>query len=569
MLAWIHSFLSAKPLLVLFLTIVFGYLIGKFRVKTFVLGGIAGSLIIGVLLGQFDVSLPPSIGTVFFALFIYAVGYQGGPQFFRSLNRQTLVLLISATVTCLLGLGCVLIAAGVYHLDRGTAAGLAAGGLTQSAMIGTASAAIGKLALTGQQIKTMQSNVAVGYAVCYIFGSFGPILLLSALFPALMRWNLRKEAQELAKNLEGGKPVLDPGQYQAIPKFDTRVYEIQADCQAVGKTVAALFDSAYEVAVEALVRQGKRQTVTPETLLQVGDVIAVTAKVNDFMQPGWWFEKEVAKPDEMQLTEETRNIILTNRALDSRNLQQLYQQTAAKDHYGVFVNSVSRLGEEFAATPDFVLKRGDELSLTGRNKDLDRFSNQVGRVISNTKLTDFVTFGLGIVLGFLIGMITVHIGGVAISVGSGGGCLFSGLFVGWLRSRHPRIGALPTGASNFLRDFGLAVFVASVGITAGPQAVVSIKQHGLQLFLLGIGVTLIPQIITFYFSYYILRIKNPIVLLSTIAGGRSANPGFAALLEKAGNSTPVLPFTVTYALANIWLTLWGPIIVALVATNVH
>ncbi|WP_317135142.1 aspartate-alanine antiporter-like transporter [Piscirickettsia litoralis] len=153
------------------------------------------------------------------------------------------------------------------------------------------------------------------------------------------------------------------------------------------------------------------------------------------------------------------------------------------------------------------------------------------------------------------------------SIGTGGGCLFSGLIFGWLRSTHPRYGALPTGASNFLRDFGLAVFVATVGITAGPQAIQTIKQYGIELFLLGIGVTLIPQIITFFISYYLLRIKNPIEILATIAGGRSANPGFAALLDKAGNSTPVIPFTATYAIANIWLTLWGPIIIGLVTKN--
>lgn len=155
-----------------------GYLIGKFRIKTFVLGGIAGSLIVGVVIGQIGINLSPELGSIFFALFIYAVGYQGGPQFFRSLNKQTLVQLGSATLTCLFGLACVLIAAYWFHLDRGTAAGLGVGALTQSAMIGTASGAIAKLGLSAEQIKHMQSNVAVGYAVCYIFGSFSTALLI-------------------------------------------------------------------------------------------------------------------------------------------------------------------------------------------------------------------------------------------------------------------------------------------------------------------------------------------------------------------------------------------------------
>jgi putative transport protein len=170
-------------------------------------------------------------------------------------------------------------------------------------------------------------------------------------------------------------------------------------------------------------------------------------------------------------------------------------------------------------------------------------------------------------LGMLIGMIEFRIWGIPISIGNGGGCLLSGLAFGWLRSVHPRYAALPMGASTFLRDFGLAVFVGIVGISAGPQALVAIREYGLTLLFLGVGVTLIPQVVTFFFSYFVLRIRNPIEALACVAGGRSANPAFAALLDKAGNATPVASFTVTYAVANVFLTLWGPIIIGIITRN--
>lgn len=563
---FLHWFAS-EPFLVLFITIAFGYFIGKFKYKTFVLGGIAGSLIMGVLIGQINVKLAPEIGTIFFALFIYAVGYQGGPQFFRSLNKQTLVQLISATITCVLGLATVLVAAYVFHLDRGTAAGLGAGGLTQSAMIGTANGAIAKLGLTAAQTQILQSHVAVGYAVCYIFGSFGPILLLSAVFPAMMGWNLRDEAKKLAKTMQGDRPLLDPGQYEAIPSFDTRIYHVPADSKLVGQTTSQLFEYT-QLAVEALVRENDAVEITPTLKLSPNDVIALTGPVDAFIHQHTALPQEVACPAAMVLTEETRDVVVTNPSFENKTLKACYEATDPQTHYGIYVKSVSRLGEPLDPESNLEIKRGDEVTLMGRGVDLNRVASKLGKVISAQKITDYVTFGIGMALGVLIGMITIPIGGVSISVGTGGGCLFSGLIFGWLRSRHPRIGALPTGASNFLRDFGLAVFVTTVGLTAGPQAVTTIKHYGMELFLLGVGVTLIPQILTFYISYYLLKIKNPIVLLSTIAGGRSANPGFAALLEKAGNSTPVVPFTATYAIANIWLTLWGPIIIALVTKNI-
>ncbi|MCP4475811.1 MAG: hypothetical protein GY821_14840 [Gammaproteobacteria bacterium] len=265
----LQHILTTSPLLILFITIALGYFVGKFRIKTFVLGGIAGSLIMGVVIGQIGIKMPAAIGTIFFALFIYAVGYQGGPQFFRSLNRETGIQLFSATITCVLGLLCVLLFAWGFHLDRGTAAGLAAGGLTQSAMIGTAGDAIARLGLPSHITQAMQSNVAVGYAVCYIFGSFGPILMLTAIIPALMKWNIRKEAKQLAKAMAGGRAVeLEPGQFQAIPAIETRVYQIVADSPAIGQSAAEIFDGPERIAIEALVRDKQALEVEPTTCLQ-------------------------------------------------------------------------------------------------------------------------------------------------------------------------------------------------------------------------------------------------------------------------------------------------------------
>src|SRR5579862_4700705 len=208
----LHRLATSEPLLALFVTIAMGYLVGRIKIGSFVLGGIAGTLLVGVIVGQLGVNIDNGIKGIVFALFIYAVGYQGGPQFFHALNRRSLNQLASAFVMCFVGLLCVLAAAWLFGLDRGMAAGLAAGGLTQSAILGTAGDAIGKLGLSTAAIKTMQTNVAVGYAVCYIFGSLGPIIMVSWFLPLIMKWNIRKEAVLLAKQMSGGHAELEPGQ---------------------------------------------------------------------------------------------------------------------------------------------------------------------------------------------------------------------------------------------------------------------------------------------------------------------------------------------------------------------
>jgi putative transport protein len=563
----LHRLVTTEPLLALFLTIAIGYFVGRLKIGSFTLGGIAGTLLVGVIIGQFGVNIDAGIKGIFFALFIYAVGFQGGPQFFHALNRRSLNQLASAFVMCFTGLLCVLGAAWLFGLDRGMAAGLAAGGLTQSAIIGTAGDAIGKLGLSPELIKTMQTNVAVGYAVCYIFGSLGPIIMVSWFLPLIMKWDIRAEAVKLAAQLSGGRGELDPGQFNAASSIATRIYQVTTDSKAVTLSVLAIDRQLSDASVEAIYREGKTLDLTDALEIAAGDRVAITGKIDRLPSASPLFGREVTPPNGLLLVQENREIILTNRALQGRTIGDIHDHANVETRHGVFLTAVKRMGLDLPVLDKLALKRGDELHFTGSPADLNRVQGKIGTKITAAAVTDFIFFGIGMLLGIAIGMIQFRIWGIPISIGSGGGCLLSGLMFGWLRSVHPTFAALPQGASNFLRDFGLAVFVGIVGISAGPQALVAIQHYGLTLFFLGACVTLIPQIVTFFFSYYVLRIQNPIEALACVAGGRSANPAFAALLEKAGNATPVVSFTVTYAVANVFLTLWGPIIVGIITTN--
>lgn len=563
----VHAIFKSEPLLALFVTIALGYLVGKIRIGSFVLGGIAGTLLIGVIIGQLGINIDSGIKSIFFALFIYAVGFQGGPQFFHALNLRSLNQLVSSFVMCFTGLLCVLAAAWMFGLDRGMAAGLAAGGLTQSAILGTAGDAIGKLGLSPELVKTMQTNVAVGYAVCYIFGSLGPIIMVSWFLPLIMKWNIRQEAVKLANQMSGGHGELDPGQFNALQGVATRIYQVSKDSKSVGETVLATDKMLCDASVEAIYREGAAVELTDAAIIQVGDSVAVTGTTKVLEIAAEFFGREITASNGLMLVQEHREIILTNRALSGREMGEIHDKVNVATRHGVFLTAVKRMGRDLPLLGKLELKTGDELHFTGSPADLNRVQSGIGYKITAAAVTDSIFFGIGMLIGMLIGMIEFKIWGVPISIGSGGGCLLSGLFFGWLRSVHPRFAALPLGASNFLRDFGLAVFVGIVGITAGPQALVAIEKYGLTLFFLGVAVTLIPQIVTFFFSYFVLRIKNPIEALACVAGGRSANPAFAALLEKAGNATPVVAFTVTYAVANVFLTLWGPVIVGIITKN--
>jgi len=352
-----------------------------------------------------------------------------------------------------------------------------------------------------------------------------------------------------------------------VRDVDTRFYEIAQASKAVGQTTLAIDKLLSDAAVEAIFRDGAAVDVTDSTVVQARDSVAVTGTIGVMETASGFFGREVIAPNRPMLVQESRELILTNRALSGRTVDDIHDHVSVETRHGVFLTAVTRMGRDLPLLGNLTLQTGDELHFTGSPDDLDRVQAKIGYKITAAVVTDFVFFGIGIVTGMLLGLIQFKLWGVPITIGSGAGCLLSGLFFGWLRSVHPKFAALPLGASTFLRDFGLAVFVGTVGIAAGPPALVAIQHSGLTLLFLGVAVTLVPQIVTFFFSYYVLRIKNPIEALACVAGGRSANPAFAALLSKAGNATPVAAFTVTYAVANVFLTLWGPVIVGIVTKN--
>ena len=226
-----------------------------------------------------------------------------------NLNRPWLA---SVFVMCLVGLICVLVSAWSFDLDRGTAAGLAAGGLTHSAIIGKAGDAISKLAgVTAEQIKTMQTNVAAGHAVCYIFGNLGPIIVVTWFLPIVMKWDIRQEALNLAKSTSGGRAELEPGQFNAIRTVVTRVYQVSDDSKAAAKKVIDIDRDLTDVVIESVIRGGETIATDGETVVQAGDGVAVTGKVGLLVDAANYFGPESEAPGKFQLVEERLEIILT------------------------------------------------------------------------------------------------------------------------------------------------------------------------------------------------------------------------------------------------------------------
>ncbi|WP_124295602.1 aspartate-alanine antiporter, partial [Acetobacter pasteurianus] len=531
---------------------------GRFRFGSFQLGGVAGSLLAAVLISQVGVHIDSGIKSVLFALFIYAVGYQSGPQFFRSLGRQSLKEILMAVVLAITGLITVVAVARIFHLDKGLAAGLAAGGLTQSAIIGTAGSSLEKIGLPLAQVQQLQGNVAVGYAVTYIFGSIGPILLCVNVLPWFMKRGIREDAIRAEAEQAGGVHVMGEGEVSAFPNLVGRAYRLtQSDL-----TIAGVENMAAGVTVEQVLRNGKPAGIGADAALLPGDQLLLVGQRSEVLATGQKIGQEIGDVPGLDLSLIRRDVVLSRKDFVGKTVDQCVQSLSAAVRHGVYLVALSRAGKAMPVTGSMQVKDGDIVTLLGTSADVQRAAAQIGTILLPSIKTDLVFHSLGVALGLLIGLGVVHMGSVPLTLGSGGGALLSGLLFGWYQSRHPVTGNMPQGASTFLVDFGLAGFVAVTGLQTGQQAIATIMQHGITLFLLGVVVTLVPLILTMLFGRYVLRYNNTAIFAGALAGSRSANPAFGEVLNKAGNAVPTTPFAITYAVANVLLTLLGPLVVA-------
>jgi len=558
---WIQQNLKQAPEILLFLSLAIGYWVGQLHYGKFQLGGVAGSLLAAVALSLFGVSVDNGEKALLFALFIYAVGFESGPQFFKSLGRQSLREIFLAVFTAVAGLLTVIVMAKLFSLDKGTAAGLAAGGLTQSAIIGTAGDALSRLGLEAAEVQKLQANVAIGYAVSYIFGSLGAIIVCVNLLPRVMGRDIRDDALKAEAERLKGAVVFGPGQAAALPEIVGRLYEVGG---GAGKTVAAIESAAGDmtITVERIKRKDQLIPVTPDVALKRGDIVLVVGRRAGIVAVVDGIGAELESVPGMELVMDTQDVILRNPAYDGKSLAEIKRSATAALRHGVYLIGITRAGEPLALSDSTVVKTGDVITAYGTEQDLKRMIAEAGSPLSVDIKTDFVFHGAGLVFGLLIGLIVIRAGSIPLTLGAGGGALLSGLLFGWLRSRHQTIGNMPAPASQILKDLGLAGFVAAVGLQSGLQAIHTIASSGLSLFLIGAVVTLVPLILAMLFGRYVLRYDNAAVFAGALSGSRSANPAFGGVLDKAGNSIPTAPFAITYALANVFLTLLGPLIVA-------
>ncbi|MDE5631582.1 MAG: aspartate-alanine antiporter, partial [Muribaculaceae bacterium] len=507
-----------------------------------------------------DIPISGPVKSVFFLLFLFAIGYSVGPQFFSALKGSGIKQVIFAVIMCALCLGVTVGVALIFGYNPGEAAGLFSGAQTISAVIGVGDDTIRTLSASAADKQNWIDLVPVCYAVTYIFGTIGSAYILAYVGPAMLGGLAKVKAQtvELEKSMNESSLTSDPAFINALRPVVFRAYKADGDFFDTPRTIAEIEENMTKLGrrifVERVRSAGKIVDDPADTIaIAKGDEVVLSGRREYVIQDESWIGPEVADAELLTFALEKIPVMIATARCNGITVDAL---RALPEMKGVAIAAVTRGGQPLPVLAQTKLIRGDMVTLTGLKREVDAAAKAIGYADRPSKTSDMVFVGLGIFIGALIGAITIHLGGIPVSLSTSGGALIAGLILGWLRSKHPTFGHIPDAGVWLLNNLGLNMFIAVIGITAAPTFISGIKEVGPMLFVAGIICTSLPLIIGVFLGAKVFKF-HPAINLGCCAGSRTTTAALGAIQESLNSTVPALGYTITYAIGNTLLILMG------------
>jgi putative transport protein len=564
MIEWFFATLRQYPEIAIFLALGLGYYFGGFTFKGIGLGSVTATLLAAVIIGQIGIAISQPLKAFAFLMFLFAVGYGVGPQFVRGVAKDGLPQAIFSVVQCVFSLAIPVAIVKFVGYDLGYAAGFYSGSQTISAAMGLSTDAINRLGLAADQAKAMLDGMPVAYAVTYMFGTVGSAIVIALIGPALLRIDLVAACKDYEQKQGGAKQLGGLG--SAWHRWELRAFRIRSGGKAVGLRAVeaeALVPNA-RVFIERIRRSdGRIEDASADSVIREGDVLAVIGAREVLVKVIGEAAPEVDDPELLNVPVEGVDVYVTNKAVDGKTLAEVAQRPAARS---VFLHKITRgaTATLIPILPNTTIHRGDILTLVGRTQDTTVAAKDLGVVDRPSDVADVAFIGAGVTVGALVGALVWKVGGVPLTLSTAGGALIAGLVLGWLRSVRPLFGRIPSSTVWFMNSVGLNIFIAVIGISAGPGFVNGLKTQGIGLFLWGAVSTTIPLILGMFIGKYIFRFHDAL-LFGIISGARTTTASLGLVCDRGQSQVPALGYTVTYAVGNTLLTIWGMIVIMLLS----
>ena len=529
-----------------------GVLLGKIKFFGVSLG-VTFVLFTGIVCGHFGFTGNTQILTFMqdfgLILFVFCIGLQVGPSFFTSFKKGGVSMNVVAVGVVLLN---VAVALGLYYALGGRVelpmmVGILCGAVTNTPGLGAANEALSQLSYDGPQI-------AMGYACAYplgVLGIIGSIILVRL----ICRINLKKEEEDLVQQ-EGADPHLTPHQ------MHLEVHNEALD----GKTLFQVKNFlGRDFVISRILQNGHVSIPNRDTVFHVGDQMlvvcaeddaeAITAFIGPEIQVNW------KKQDTPMVS---RRILVTQSNMNGKRLGQLHFSSI----YGVNVTRVNRSGMDIFASPDLALQVGDRVMVVGPQDAVERIANLMGNSMKRLDHPNIVTIFVGIFLGILFGSLPIAFPGIPtpVKLGLAGGPLIVSILIGRFGYKLKLVTYTTMSANLMLREIGIALFLASVGIKAGANFVQTVVEGDGMLYVgCGFLITIIPLLIMGIFGRYYYKI-NYFKLMGLMAGSTTDPPALAYANQVTGSNAPAVGYSTVYPVTMFLRILTAQLLILILAS---
>lgn len=517
----------------LFMIICLGFILGSIKIKGISLD-ISAIIFVALIFGHFGVTMPPIIGTLGLILFIYTIGMQAGPGFFESFRRQGRELFILATI--IVGAASVIAFAAFWWsgIDMPVAIGLLTGALTSTPGLAAA------IDATGSPL------VSIGYGIAYPFGVIGVILFVR-LYPKIIRADISRAEEEYEKLNEEG-----------YPEIKSKIFRVENE-NVSGQSISELrIRSMTKAVISRIMHKGEAVVPSPETVLHAGDLVKAVGTDDALHKIRLLIGEETDEQIPLHKSYEVQSILVTNKeavnqSLGTFNLWGNYQAT---------VTRLRRSGIDITPSPSMKLHMGDKLTVACSRENMKQVVRIFGNDDKKLSDTDFFPIATGIVLGILLGELSLSFGNeMSFNLGLTGGVLAVAMILSRIGRTGPVIWSMSGAATQLLRQIGLMFFLVEVGTKAGAELVDTYAEYGSQLFLIGGIITLVPMVLAVITGRF-LKKTNILTLMGGITGSMTSTPGLAAVDPMTDTNAPAIAYATVYPVAMVLLIIFTQLLAA-------
>lgn len=508
----------------LFLIICIGFIIGNIKIKGISLD-ISAIIFVALFFGHLGIKLPEILGTIGLILFIYTIGIQAGAGFFDSFKEHGRKLVVLSLVVVLFASTIALISILVFGVEVPVAIGLLSGALTSTPGLAAA-------------IETTQSPLAsIGYGIAYPVGVIGVILFVR-LYPKIFKIDIKKAEEVYEAKSKAG--------YEEIIAHNF----IVENEGVLGKTLEELqIRSITQAVVARIMHKGEAKAPTRSTALHKNDLVKVVGTKEALRRFQLLIGSKTSKEIPLGKNSEVQSVLVTNKEVVNKTIGELN----LPGNYGATITRVRRSGIDLTASPNLRIQYADKLMITVNKDNMKQVLKLFGNNDQKLSDTDFFPIAAGVVLGVLLGHLTISFGNsFTFNLGLTGGILIVSMLLSRIGKTGKILWTMSGTANQLLRQIGLMFFMATVGTNAGATLVDTFKEYGWQIFLIGAAITLLPMIFAAIVGRYVFKI-NVLSMLGAITGSMTSTPGLAAIDSMTDTNAPSIAYATVYPIAMVLL----------------